>query len=228
MDQMSSLDKMKKGDKGFNSDDPQENNQVIAELNKKIEILTYQLRRAEGQSTNSNMALEKQAYNEFNRDIKGRLRFVNKLLDFQKLADEVAGKNPKKKELNFFQKIGKSIIQDGELASEHFAATKSELSNLMEAAYFPVIDCQEHEDLYSRDDDAIKREHEKLHDTLLVELMTIQHMLHQLGQYDTPKGSERNNTMSEQQRMVIGGLMKRILNQIPAKIPGKKERSDDF
>jgi len=102
MDQMSSLDKMKKGDKGFNSDDPQENNQVIAELNKKIEILTYQLRRAEGQSTNSNMALEKQAYNEFNRDIKGRLRFVNKLLDFQKLADEVGGKNPKKKELNFF------------------------------------------------------------------------------------------------------------------------------
>ena len=144
------------------------------------------------------------------------------------LADEVTGKAPKKKELNFFQKIGKAIIQDGELASEHFAASRSELGKLMEAAYFPVIDCQEHEDLYSRDDDAIKREHEKLHDTLLVELMTIQHMLHQLGQYDTPKSGERNNSMSEQQRMVIGGLMKRLLNQIPAKIPGKNERSDDF
>jgi hypothetical protein len=98
----------------------------------------------------------------------------------------------------------------------------------MELAYFPVIDCQEHEDLYSRDDDAIKREHEKLHDTLLVELMTIQHMLQQLGQYDTPKSGERNQTMSEQQRMVIGGLMKRLLNQIPAKVPGKNVRSDDF
>ena len=34
--------------------------------------------------------------------------------------------------------------------------------------------------------------------------------------------------MSEQQRMIIGGLMKRLLNQIPAKVPGKLERTDDF
>ena len=59
-------------------------------------------------------------------------------------------------------------------------------------------------------------EHEKLHDTLLVELMTIQHMLQELGCYDTP-GGKKNQILTEQQRMIVGGLMKRLLNQIPAK-----------
>ena len=48
MDQMNSLDNMKrKNDNAVNSSDPQENNQVINDLNKKIDILTYQLKRAE-------------------------------------------------------------------------------------------------------------------------------------------------------------------------------------
>lgn len=85
------------------------------------------------------------------------------------------------------------------MAGEHFSATRSELSELMERAYFPLIDSQEHEELFSREDDAIKKEHEKLHDTLLVELMTIQHMLHGLGQFDTPKGDgSRSPLMTEQ------------------------------
>jgi hypothetical protein len=46
--------------------------------------------------------------------------------------------------------------------------------------------------------------------------MTIQHMLQELGCYDTP-GGKKNQILTEQQRMIVGGLMKRLLNQIPAK-----------
>ena len=85
----------------MNSSDPQENNQ-ISELNKKIEELTYQLKRAEATISSKVVDLDKEVYSKYNRDIKGRLGFINKLLDFHKLSDEVTGKVPKKKPLNFF------------------------------------------------------------------------------------------------------------------------------
>lgn len=133
----------------LNSGDPQENDE-ISELNKKIEMLTYQLKRSEEQLKSKEVDLEKVAYQRFRNDIKGRLRFIDKLMDFNKLSNEVNGVVPKKKPLNFFQKIGKAIIEDGQLAHEHFTASKSELGKLMEAAYFPVVDCQEHNELFSR------------------------------------------------------------------------------
>lgn len=79
--------------------------------------------------------------------------------------------------------------------------------------------------MYSSLDFTIKMEHEKLHDMLLVELITLQGVLQKLG-YDsslnTPGGGGviENCQVNEHERMIIGGLMKRLLNQIPVKISG--------
>jgi len=67
------------------------------------------------------------------------------------------------------------------MADEHFCSSKSELMMIMEKVYFPVIDCQEHDQEYGREDYAIKKETEKLHDTLAVELITLEKMLSLLG-----------------------------------------------
>ena len=102
--------------------DPQED-QEMAELTKKVQQLTYQLKRAEDQIKSKQVDLEKECYYKFRNDIKGRLAFVDKMLDFNKLSNEVNGVAPKKKPINFFQKIGKAIIEDGQLAHEHFASS---------------------------------------------------------------------------------------------------------
>ena len=47
-------------------------------------------------------------------------------------------------------------VPDEHLAKEHFTVNKSSLEEVMHEVYFPVIDIQEHEDLYSRLDMAIK------------------------------------------------------------------------
>jgi hypothetical protein len=86
---------------GLNLNDPQEANE-ISELNKKVEMLTYQLKRAEETIHNKTVDLEKEVYHRYKGDIKGRLRFVDKMLDFTKLTNEVTGVAPKKKPLNFF------------------------------------------------------------------------------------------------------------------------------
>jgi len=102
----------------------------------------------------------------------------------------------------------------------------------MDKVYFPIIDAQEHLEMYSSGDFAIKLEHEKYQDMILVELITLQHALKLLG-YDaslnTP-GDDLNNTcqLSEHDRMIMGGLMKRLLNQIPVRIKGEKYTVTDF
>jgi len=65
-------------------------------------------------------------------------------------------------------------VQDGELAEEHFTYRKSTLNYLMDKCYFPEIDCQEHLNMFTQGDYAIKMEHEKLHDKILVELISLQ------------------------------------------------------
>ena len=74
-------------------------------------------------------------------------------------------------------------VQDGELAGEHFTYRKSRLNILMDKVYFPTIDAQEHLTMYRPADFAIKLEHEKYHDMILIELVTLQNVLKQLG-YD--------------------------------------------
>lgn len=63
LDQMNSIDTIKKtGVDSLEGSDPQESSQIISQLNKKIEILQYQLKRAENQVTNTTLSLEKQAF----------------------------------------------------------------------------------------------------------------------------------------------------------------------
>jgi len=47
----------------------------------------------------------------------------------------------------------------------------------MDKAYFPIIDAQEHLDMYRPNDFSIKLEHEKYHDMILLELVTLQNVL---------------------------------------------------
>ena len=51
----------------------------------------------------------------------------------------------------------------------------------MEKVYFPVIDSHEHEDKYDKLDVAIKMEHDKIQDKILVELVALQQIMHILG-----------------------------------------------
>lgn len=114
-------------------------------------------------------------FDAFNKDLKKRLNFVGRVLDWQRFSEAAKGSvvadefNPE--------------VQDGELANEHFTYRKSNLNNLMDKVYFPTIDAQEHLEMYTTGDFAIKLEHEKYHDMILVELITLQHVLRQLG-YD--------------------------------------------
>ena len=128
--------------------------------------------------------------------------------------------------------IGKRLISDGELAEEHFAASKSELQVLMEKVYFPVINCQEHMNMKvfeTNEDFAIKMEAEKIHDTLLVEIITLANIMSLLGCESTP-GSKKtfHQKISEMQKNVIAGLMQRLLNQLPAFELNSDIRTEDF
>lgn len=85
--------------------------------------------------------------------------------------------------------------------------------------------------MYTASDFAIKLEHEKYQDMILVELITLQHSLKLLG-FDASivnADDEKNKCqLSEHDRMILGGLMKRLLNQIPVRVKGEKYYVDDF
>ena len=51
----------------------------------------------------------------------------------------------------------------------------------MEDAYFPIVDCHEHDNQHERLDVAIKMEHDKVQDKILVELVTLQQMMTAFG-----------------------------------------------
>lgn len=113
--------------------------------------------------------LDQVIFNAFNNDLTKRLDFIAKVTDWQRFGAICKGElesepyNPE--------------VQDGELADEHFTYRKSRLNLLMDKVYFPTIDAQEHLDLYRPSDFAIKLEHEKYHDMILVELVTLQNVL---------------------------------------------------
>jgi hypothetical protein len=112
--------------------------------------------------------------------------------------------------------IAKRLISDGELAEEHFASSKSELQVLMHKVYFPVVNCQEHMSknvFESKEEFAIKMEAEKIHDTILIEIVTLAHILKLLGCEETPGGKKTfHQKISETQKSVVSGLMYRLLN----------------
>ena len=122
------------------------------------------------------------------------------------------------------------------MADEHFCASKSELALVMEKVYFPVIDIQEHDQLFGREDYAMIKETEKIHDTIAVELITLEKMLHLTGfeqtSSETKTGSPFTSRMTEAERIIVAGLMKRLFGQLPAYEPGvigqERQRSSDF
>lgn len=50
-----------------------------------------------------------------------------------------------------------AALEEEAMAKEHFSVSKSALTEILEQAYFPLIDCQEHSELYNRLDMAIKQ-----------------------------------------------------------------------
>jgi hypothetical protein len=71
-------------------------------------------------------------------------------------------------------------LQDEANAREHFAFNKSSLAEILEDVYFPLICVQEHDNMYSRHDMALKLQHQKLIDTILIELAALTQILHGL------------------------------------------------
>lgn len=55
----------------------------------------------------------------------------------------------------------------------HFNLRKNELAKILENSYFPIIDAQEHDQLYRQEDFIIKAEFDKIIDTVLVELIAL-------------------------------------------------------
>jgi len=60
----------------------------------------------------------------------------------------------------------------------------------MMRVYFPVIDVQEHDQIVGREDLAIKMETEKIHDTLAVEIITLQHILNAAAADNNPQNNK--------------------------------------
>ena len=76
---------------------------------------------------------------------------------------------------------------------------------------------------------AIKMEAEKIHDTILIEIVTLGHILKLLGCEETPGGKKTfHQKISETQKNIVSGLMSRLLNQLPAFELDSEVRTDDF
>ena len=87
----------------------------------------------------------------------------------------------------------------------------------MEKVYFPVITCKEHQGKHTKEDWAIHNECTKFHDQILIQIVTIQQLLKTLGCEDTPSGKKTYRMqITEQQKMIMCGVLERLLNQIPA------------
>lgn len=82
----------------------------------------------------------------------------------------------------------------------------------------------------------MKKETEKFHDTIAVELITLEKMLSLLGFADASSDSKTampfTTKMNEAERIIVAGLMKRLFGQLPAYEPGRvgqeRLRSCDF
>lgn len=104
------------------------------------EITNKQLQLA----LNPNFEIETQVYSAYNKDLKKRLKFISNLIEWDDWADEIIDgeiKQSKKARKMWTDENGVKKCKDGEMADEHFCASKSELGMIMEKVYFPVIDC---------------------------------------------------------------------------------------
>jgi len=170
------------------------------------------------------------AYKVFNEDLRGRLRFVAHFFDWHSFGDRLTGNEKFWNMKNIQELIGKKICDDGEFTDEHFCASRSELNRLMEKVYYPVITCKEHQGKHTKEDWAISNECEKFHDQILIQIVTISQVLQQLG-CEERRGAKKtySQAVSEPQKMVLCGLLERLLNQLPAyEVDDATQRSEDF
>ena len=103
----------------------------------------------------------------------------------------------------------------------------------MTRVYFPIVTCKEHENetfnMHTHEEFAIRMETEKIHDHILIEIVTLCQVLVLLGCGDKPKGKKTfHQRITEVQKNVIAGLMQRLLNQLPAFEFDTNVRSHDF
>ena len=76
-------------------------------------------------------------------------------------------------------------------------------------------------------------ETEKIHDTLAVEIITLQHVLNAAAADNNPQNNKYGAfTLSPVQKNIMSGLMQRLFYQLPAYEPGtigkERQRSSDF
>lgn len=100
----------------------------------------------------------------------------------------------------------------------------------MSKVYYPVITCKEHQGKHTKEDWAISNECEKFHDQILIQIVTISQLMQQLGcEVGKSKTYRKEMQITEQQKMVMGGLLERLLSQLPAySMDNDCVRSEDF
>lgn len=105
-------------------------------------------------------------------------------MDWNRFSDSIVNPKDNRYGLNRYMRnntyANPNIIEEAN-AKEHFAYNKSTLVEDLEDTYFPVISPQEHDDMYSRHDMAIKQQHAKLVDTIVIELTALTQILNGLN-----------------------------------------------
>ena len=100
-------------------------------------------------------------YHKYNKSLKERMQFVNSIMDWKRFAEDTVEQKEKRVNMrnssNLYTSLTDATLDEEAMAKEHFAVSKSALTEILEQAYFPLIDCQEHAELYTRLDMAIKQ-----------------------------------------------------------------------
>ena len=121
---------------------------VIESLNKKIEYLELSAKNNGMDSRDLNWAV----YHKFNKDLKSRLAFINQIMDWKQFASNVLENKNQFKPLNpqssKWASLTSAVLKEEAFCRDHFTVTKSPLVEVMEEAYFPIINCQEHFQMY--------------------------------------------------------------------------------
>lgn len=109
--------------------------------------------------TDDDNTFDMMVYRRFNKNLKTRFQFINKIMDWNEFSDSIVNPRDNRYGGNRWNRnttyANPNLIEEAN-AKEHFAYNKSSLLEVLEDVYFPVVSPQEHDDMYSRHDMAIK------------------------------------------------------------------------
>lgn len=74
-------------------------------------------------------------YNKYNKNLKERFKFINKIMDWNTFADDLIGQKNKFMSGNDnspWKNLTNEVLQDEAMAKEHFSVSKSGLMDIME------------------------------------------------------------------------------------------------